>query len=335
MAVMKSLKNLTQKKRRLKAKLIFNSAAGNPQQSADQLTQLLDHLQVTNIHPDVFLVHPEYDLSAVARQAVNEGYRFIIVSGGDGTIESVACGLVGTRATLGIVPTGTRNNLARGLGIPSNNVAEAVAILRAGERIRVDVGHVQNHDSSRFFLEAASVGLVSALFPSADEIQHGDLGKITEFISTFVSHTPAEIHLRLDDSRQEIITQAHMVLIANMPYMGGNFQIAPDISFDDRQLDVFVYSNLSKLDLIGHAVQVTTAATDQRVDRYKAKRISITTNPAMPVLADGVLLKEGQVSVTVRSHALSVMANPAQPTHSVAPVLDQTAEEAIVLNPRS
>jgi diacylglycerol kinase family enzyme len=161
------------------------------------------------------------------------------------------------------------------------------------------------------------------------------LGKITEFISTFVSHTPSEIHLRLDGSRQEIITQAHMVLIANMPYMGGNFQIAPDISFDDRKLDVFVYSNLSKLDLIGHAVQVTTGATDHRVDRYKAKRISITTNPAMPVLADGVLLKEGALTVTVRSQALSVMANPAQPTRSVAPVLDQIAEEAIVLNTRS
>lgn len=335
MALMKSIEKLAHRRRRLRAKLIFNSAAGNPQESAWQLAELLEYLQATKIHPDVFLVHPEHDLSAIARQAVEEGYRLIIVSGGDGTIENVACGLIDTHATLGIIPTGTRNNLARSLGVPINDVAEAVAVLRAGQRIKVDVGHVQNHNTSRWFLEAVSVGLVSALYPAADEIQHGDLGKIADFISTFVTHAPSEIRLRLDNSHHEIVTQAHMVLVANMPSMGGNFQIAPDILFDDRRLDVFVYSHLSKLDLIGTAVQLTAGAHDQRVERYRAKKVSIMTEPAMPVMADGVLLKDGELTVTIHPRGLAVMANAPQAVQAVEPMVTEAIEKTPVMSDQS
>ena len=100
--------------------------------------------------------------------------------------------------------------------------------------------------------------MASALYPSADDIQHGDLGKIAEFISALVSAVPSEIRLRVDHHRKEIVTHAHLVIVANMPFMGANFQIAPDVSFDDRYLDVFVYSDLSKRDLIGQALQSPT-----------------------------------------------------------------------------
>jgi hypothetical protein len=85
------------------------------------------------------------------------------------------------------------------------------------------VGQVRHRKASRCFLEAGAIGLVSALYPSADDVQHGDLGKLAEFISTFVSAVPSEIRLRLDRQRKEIVTHAHMVIIANMPLMGANF----------------------------------------------------------------------------------------------------------------
>ena len=61
----------------------------------------------------MFLVQPEFRLRTIAHNAVHAGARMVIVSGGDGTIENVALGLVGSRTTLGIIPTGTRNNIAR------------------------------------------------------------------------------------------------------------------------------------------------------------------------------------------------------------------------------
>ena len=104
-----------------------------------------------------------------------------------------------------------------------------------------------------------------------------------------------------------------MVIVANMPFMGANFQVAPDVLFDDRYLDVFVYSDLSKRDLIGQAMQSPDTAPDARIQRFRAKTIAITTHPAMPVMADGVSLGvgEGSVTVTLQPHRLRVMAGPA------------------------
>jgi diacylglycerol kinase (ATP) len=297
----------------VKAKLIFNPASGNPAESAVQLVELLRHLQAQQIQVEVVVVQPEYHLPAVARSAARAGAKMVIVSGGDGTIENVALGLVGSQTTLGIIPTGTRNNLARSLGIPTNSIADAAALLRKGRRLKIDVGRVRHRKVSRCFLEAGVIGLASALYPSADDIQHGDLGKIAEFISTLVSAAPSEIRLRVDHRRKEIVTHVHLVIVANMPFMGANFQIAPDVSFDDRHLDVFVYSDLSKRDLIGQAMQSPATAPDTRIQRFCAKTIAIKTNPAMPVMADGVSLGvgEGSVTVTLHPHRLRVMAGPA------------------------
>ena len=296
----------------MKAKLIFNPAAGNPAESATQLVELLCQLQTQRIEPEVLLVKPEMRLSAIAQSAAQAGAKIVIVSGGDGTIENVALGLVGSRTTLGIIPTGSRNNIARSLGIPIGNLAAAVTLLREGRRLKIDVGHVRHRKGSRFFLEAGAVGLASALYPSADDIQHGDLGKIGEFLSTLVSAAPSEIRLRLDHQRAEIVVHGHLVLVANMPIMGANFQIGPDISFDDRHLDVLVYSNLNKRDLIGHVIQLVATAPDTRIQRYRAKSIAIKTEPAMPVMADGVLLGDGSVTVTLKPRSLAVMAGKAE-----------------------
>ncbi len=276
-----------------------------------QLVELLRYLQIQRIEAEVFLVQPEIRLRTIAHNAVRAGARMVIVSGGDGTIENVALGLVGSRTTLGIIPTGTRNNIARSLGIPTDNLADAVTLLRKGRRLKIDVGQVRHRKASRCFLEAGAIGLASALYPSADDIQHGDLGKIGEFLSTLVSAAPSEIRLRLDHHRKEIVTHAHLVLVANMPFMGANFQIAPDVEFNDRQLDVFVYSDLSKRDLIGQAIQSPTAVPDARIQRFRAKAIAITTNPAMPVMADGVFLGDGPVTLTLQRQRLRVMAGPA------------------------
>ena len=96
----------------MKAKLIFNPASGNPAESAVQLVELLRHLQTQQIQVEVVVVQPGHRLPAIARSAARAGAKMVIVSGGDGTIENVALGLVGSQTTLGIIPTGTRNRVA-------------------------------------------------------------------------------------------------------------------------------------------------------------------------------------------------------------------------------
>ncbi len=299
--------------RPLRALLVFNAISGRPQESPQQLVEILTEMQDRAIAPQVFMVaKPDTDIDSAVRSAIRSGIQLIVVAGGDGTIDSVAGAMVGTDAVLGIIPTGTRNNVSFNLGVPGT-VPEAVALLREGRRLKIDVGHMQSGKSSRWFLEAASLGLISDMYPAADELQHGDLGQIGTLLSTFVASTPSRLRALLG-GRQRFDAEAFMVVIANMPYVGPRLQVAPDISCRDDKLDVFIFSDMTKLDLISYALRSAVGpAEDPRVKRYKVSSLSIDSQPFMPALADGVTLEAGPVTVRAHRRALAVIAGESGP----------------------
>ena len=298
-------------KRRMRAELIFNPISGSADESAAQLMEIIGEMQTLNLVPEAYLVDPDSDLPAAVQKALQQGIRMFVVCGGDGTIDVVAGALAGTPATLGVIPTGTRNNVALSLGIPTD-IPAAVAILRTGRRIKVDIGLVTCCTMKRPFVEACSVGLLSALFPAADDIQHGNLARIGDLLAVLVTSPPAEMHLVLD-GKKKIHTLCHVVLISNMPYVGPNYQVSAAASVHDGLLDVLVFADLSKLDLLGYAIQMAGSQVagdgleDPRIQHYQVRRIDIDTDPAMLVMTDGTTLGEGPVRVSVQRHALAVM----------------------------
>lgn len=294
----------------LRVKLIFNPNSGDPGQSPVHLLDLITEMQAWSLVPEVFLIEPGSVLLPVIQDALRQGIRFFVACGGDGTIDSVAAALAGKRATLGIIPTGTQNNVALSLGIPAE-LPSAVALLRRGRRLRVDVGLARCGKVERFFLETCSVGLLSALFPAADELQHGNLVRIGDLLATLVSFPVADMRLVLD-ARQVIEAQGQVVLAANMPYAGPHFQIALPGSYQDGLLEVLVFANLSTLELLGSAVQMAGGGPeDPRIRRYRVRSLDLDTRPPMPVLADGFSLGEGPVRLRIRRNALAVMAGVA------------------------
>src|SRR5450830_1094976 len=237
------------KKRRMRAKLIFNPSAGAARATPIEIVDVIHEMQAWKLVPEAYLVEPGCNLPGVVQEALTQGFRMFVVCGGDGTISAVARTLAGTHSTLGIIPIGTQNNTALSLNIP-NDIPAAIAILRNGRRIKVDVGMATCGKTSTPFLEVCSVGLASTLFPSVDDIQHGNLGQIGNFLSTLASSPPAEITLLLDDG-QEIHDRGHVVLVSNMPYIGFHYQLGTVASFKDGLLDVLFFADLSKLDLLG------------------------------------------------------------------------------------
>jgi diacylglycerol kinase (ATP) len=296
--------------RPLRAKLIFNAISGRSEESPHQLAEILNEMQNQYILPEVYMVRPDSQVEAVVHSAIKGGIKLVVVAGGDGTIDSVVGAMIGRSATLGIIPIGTRNNLAYNLGIPST-IPGAVALLREGRRLKIDVGKMRHGRSSRWFLEDATLGLLSDIYPFADSVQHGDLTQIGNLLSTVVSSTPSRLRMILEE-RKRVDMSAYMVLIANMPYIGPRFRISSDVSWNDNRLDVFVFSDMSKLDLISYAMQSTGGAIeDTRVKHYRVKRLKIRSDPPMPVLADGMLLNAGIVTASVHPRALAIMGGAA------------------------
>jgi diacylglycerol kinase (ATP) len=301
-------------KRSMRAKLIFNPKAGATNTKPIEILDVIHEMQAWKLVPEAFLVEPGIDLPGVIENALERGLRLFVVCGGDGTISAVARTLAGTSATLGIIPIGTQNNTALSLGIPTNMPA-AMAILRTGRRIKVDVGMATCGKTSTPFLEVCSVGLASTLFPSADDIQHGQLARAGDFLTDLIATPPSDIHLLLEN-KHEVHESGHVVLVSNMPYIGLHYQVGIASSYNDGLLDVLFFADLSKLDLLGYVFQGIgiDKPEDPRIQHYHVRKVVIDTHPAMPVMADGSALGEGLVSIEVHRHALSVLVGKATPT---------------------
>ena len=251
-------------------------------------------------------MHPTCRVGVVVRNALKRGIKLIVVAGGDGTIELAAANLLGSDAVLGIIPIGTRNNLAYNLGIPKA-IPASVSLLREGHKVKMDVGHIRSGRSNRWFLEAASLGLITDLYPAADSLQHGALFQLGNLLSTLVTAAQAQLRITLDRTRK-IEATAHTILIANVPFVGPHLLIAPKVSMSDGYLDLFVFSDMGKIGLLNFAVHTLEASVkDPRIKHYRVKHLKIESDPLMPVLADSFLLEQGRVEVQVHPRSLTVI----------------------------
>lgn len=269
-------------------------------------------MQDQQILPEVYSVRPDSQLEQVVRDAVRSGIKLIVVAGGDGTIDSVVGAMVGRQAALGMIPTGTRNNVAFNLGI-TGDIPSSVALLRRGRRMKIDVGRVHTKAARHWFLEATGLGLVSDLYPMADDVQHGDLTQIGGLLATFISATPSRLSLILDGHKR-LDGTAHMLLVTNMPYLGPHFQISPKVSFRDGRLDVFTFADLGKLSMLSYAMLALGGSLREAgIEHYRASHIQVVAKPRMRVVADGNLLRplSRSMSLHVQPRALTVIVGTA------------------------
>jgi diacylglycerol kinase (ATP) len=304
----------------LQAALIFNPASGAAG-DRDEFRATLDALlAAANIQALAYEAKDGDELAAATARARQHGAGLVIACGGDGTIEGVANGLVNSPITLGILPAGTRNNLAASLNIPSD-LAAAVSMLRTGTPQAIDAVHARCGDHERWFLELFTAGLLSDLFEDAEAVQKGNWGALGDLAARFVGASPSTLQLTLADDesdRKTVAAEAHAVLAMNTPYVGANFRVADDIRYDDGYLDVFLYAGLNKLDLLAHGLAIATeGATDPRIRRLRARRLALRADPPVPILVDGVHLGDGPVTLQVHHAALRVIAGPSPQVQSL------------------
>lgn len=291
-----------------RVKLIFNPASGVAKKSSLQLMDVIKELQAWKFSSEPFLTEADADYGRVISDAIEQGIRMFVVCGGDGTVSAVARAMLGKNAVMGIIPTGTQNNVALSLGIPFE-IRSAVELLRTGKGVKIDMGMVICGEKTIPFLEICSVGLFSALFQSGDEIQHGDITKIGDFVKTLTLSNPSKISLLLD-SKHEIQDVGHAVLVSNMPYIGRNYRVGADDAYTDGMLDVLFCTDVPKIDLMVSYIlkkAELTAAGVPCIKHYKVRNLVIETNPPMPVMIDGIVCKERAVRIGMCRHAVTIL----------------------------
>ncbi len=290
----------------MNTRLIINPTSG-PAENPQLLTDLKKALQTQGIQAEVCTTTPDEDGEGLAAAAAKEGAKLVIVAGGDGTIEAVARGLLHSQTVLGIIPLGTRNNIAASLNIP-NDLTQAIQTLAEGEHGQFDMGKVNNY----YFMEVVGVGLEATLFPQADEVKEGikknylaALKGIFSGIITFLQFRPHRLILRFDGKWMRRL-RTLQVNICNSPRYGVNFALAPDAKMNDGKLDVIYTSNPSKWDHLRHffSVMRSEPLPHAQIETYRATKIEIRSYPPLEVHGDGVCLGTTPVTVEVLPRAL-------------------------------
>jgi YegS/Rv2252/BmrU family lipid kinase len=297
---------MSKKDKFIYAKLIANPGAGKPEETARNLELATRYLLQNNIKVDVALAKPKEEATPLAKQAVKDGYELVIALGGDGTLEAVLRGLVGSKTRLGIIPTGSKNNMAKSLGIPLS-IEEACTLIASKKTRKLDVGQVKVKNGKKiYFFELTAIGLVAALYPKANKLVDGKLSNLKDVALTLIHHQPdPKVYLTLDDE-SKIEVKTMLVVISNAPMFGDNFLVAPDASLADGLLDISVYPNFSKTELLGYYAKIRGEgySANEKVQRYRARKLEVKASPKMEVMADGVMLGKGKVEIKCKPGAL-------------------------------
>jgi diacylglycerol kinase (ATP) len=258
------------------------------------------------IEPELYHTTPEDTGQGLATRAAAEHTELVIVAGGDGTIHAVGSGLIGTQSTLGIIPTGTMNNLAHSLNIPDTIQAACLAIV-TGETRTIDVGKINEH----VFLEVAGIGLEAALFPATEEIKSpgllSTLRGVVSGLKTLLNYKPTRLRIKFDE-RQLHAYEAIQVTICNTPFYGIHFEVVPNVLMDDGLLDVVIYKNFSKLEYIRHAISISQGRRtyQPKITHRRVTSLHINADQPVEIQADGVLQGKTPVKVMVVPGALRV-----------------------------
>lgn len=290
----------------MNTRLIINPTSG-PADKPDLLTEIVDALQNQGIEAELCTTTPDEDGEDLAAEAAKTGAELVIVVGGDGTIEAVARGLMHTQTVLGIIPLGTRNNIAASLNIPSD-LSRAIQTLVEGERRRFDMGKANNH----YFMEVVGVGLEATLFPCGDEVKEGikksylaAFKSVFSGIQTFLQFKHHRLVLRFDGGRM-LRLRTLQVNICNSPRYGVQFTLAPEAKMNDGKLDVVYIDNPSKWDHLRHFFKAMQGERlpHERLNTHQVAKIEIKGYPPLEVHADGQCLGFTPITVEVIPEAL-------------------------------
>jgi diacylglycerol kinase family enzyme len=172
------------------------------------------------------------------------------------------------------------------------------------------MGQVKTSKGEKFiFFEMATIGLSASIFPDMSRATISKLSRVKAAAMTFFhqENRPRFYLTMNDESKIEVETM--VVMVSNTPVFGKNFKVAPEASMQDGLLDISVYPDFSKVELLGYYAAVMDGgySGDAKVQHYQAHKLKVKTSPKLKVMADGVELGKGTVTIKVLPGALHVI----------------------------
>jgi lipid kinase YegS len=228
------------------------------------------------------------DARRYARRAARAGWDVVAAAGGDGTVNEVVNGLTAARgeAALGIVPLGTANDFARGMGIPEG-IESALRLVAAGETRPVDIARVNR----RCFINVSTGGFGASISQSAGrglKKHMGGLAYVLRGVRSMMRFRVRSGVFRIDG---DIVHDGTFVFFAvgNARQTGGGTPLTPLARTGDGRLDVVLVHGMSKLQFISLAprLRAGTHLDSPHVSYYRTDDFTVEPRDDVTVNADG------------------------------------------------
>lgn len=241
--------------------------------------------------------------SVLTQEAIDRGTHIILAVGGDGTVNEVAQSMIHSEATLGIVPKGSGNGLARELHIPMD-LKKALEVVQKGHRTTIDSCRA----NGRVFFTTCGVGFDAAVSQKfANEKHRGSLTYLKNAIEEYLSYKPQEYELLIDDTIRE--EKAFLVACANASQYGNNAFIAPLANIEDGEMDITILSPFTPLDIPPLAIQLFAKQLDRnsKIRTLKGKEVTIIRQKPGIMHLDGEPVEaEAEIRISVVPRSLHV-----------------------------
>jgi len=278
---------------------IVNPNAGSKNKA--KYTKLIQLIKSNDAHIIWETTEP---LEAVdfAKKALDEGATRIIAVGGDGTINEVASVLVGKSISLGIIPVGSGNGLARHLNIPLN-YKKAFQKALVGATIKIDVGHINDKP----FFCTAGVGFDAAVAHQfANSKGRGLLNYIKATIITLFKYKPIQVSVN-----NAPVENIFSLSIANANQFGNNAFISPFSNIQDGQLELVKIGILNKWKAGIIAVRLFKKSihhsNDVHILACKTASIYYAKNAPIHIDGENLVTDNELLNITISPLALNVI----------------------------
>lgn len=249
----------------------------------------------------------------LAIRAAGDGFDVVAAAGGDGTINEVVNGLMqpDPRPVLGVLPTGTGNDLARTLAAHSDDPHEAFDLLAAGERRPIDVMRMRSPEGEAYGINAATGGFsgqVGEALTAELKASWGPMAYLIGAAGMLPDLKDYDTKLRLDgpDSMQ---VRALNIVVANGRTVAGGKRVAPFANPEDGLFDVVVIRTGSAMELADVAARLVAGKLKESglVDTYRSRRVRVESDPGMWFSLDGELTTNEPVEFDALPGALQVV----------------------------
>jgi len=243
------------------------------------------------------------DATAIARDALRDGGRFLVAVGDDGTVQAVVNGMfddgkpIVEGAVLGVVPAGANCDLVKSFGLPGD-VDGAVDHLTGENTYAFDVVKMtctgpRGERVTRYGHNLAEAGFGGAVFRRMDSLPRW-IGRARRFIGFWMAFARMRLpNVKVEADRKVFEGRAYNVVVANAQFTSGGLRLSPRSFPGDGWLDALVFQGprSEALTMLPKLYRHGDHIPDPHIQELRAKiRIAVDADRPLPIVADGAML---------------------------------------------